>query len=466
MPRIAALAAACLLAAAVSMTTPSVPTTDPWGWIVWGREVAHLDLDTSAPGAPSWKPLPVLITTPLAVFGDAEPDLWMVVARGAGLFGLCLAALLAAELAGPLAGALAIGGLVLSNGWLRGMLHGYSEPLGLALLAGAALLHLRGRRGWVLALLVLAGLGRPEVWPVIGLYAMWGVWRREIPIGAAAGMLVTIPILWFGGDLWGSGDALHGSQEAAAISRMRGDLSYGDLLSLAFGGGLVVLPVFGLAALLLPPRDRPTLALGGIVAGFFLYLWIFRLLGYSASARFLEPGVEMLCVMAGVGGARLAHFERGGLAGRVAGLAVVLAGVTVLVAARGITLDDQVRGAHDRALLQHNLQAAVNDLGPERLLACGAPVLPADLAWNEPALAWTLERPINDVRKTSARGAVHGRSDLPAVVIAPAEKPITPSGGVRLERLAQRRGWRFYRSVPPRAGPGRTGACPLERRPT
>src|SRR5205809_193676 len=45
---------------------PSAPTYDPWAWIVWGREVLHLDLSTV--DGPSWKPLPVLLTTPFALF--------------------------------------------------------------------------------------------------------------------------------------------------------------------------------------------------------------------------------------------------------------------------------------------------------------------------------------------------------------------------------------------------------------
>jgi hypothetical protein len=33
-------------AAALTLLKPSNPTTDAWAWIVWGREVVHLDLDT------------------------------------------------------------------------------------------------------------------------------------------------------------------------------------------------------------------------------------------------------------------------------------------------------------------------------------------------------------------------------------------------------------------------------------
>ena len=50
-------AAACLALAAATRLIPSAPTTDPWGWIVWGREIGHLQLSTAIGGAPSWKPL-------------------------------------------------------------------------------------------------------------------------------------------------------------------------------------------------------------------------------------------------------------------------------------------------------------------------------------------------------------------------------------------------------------------------
>jgi hypothetical protein len=41
----------CLALAALSLLTPSAPTYDPWSWIIWGREVVHLDLSTV--GGPS-----------------------------------------------------------------------------------------------------------------------------------------------------------------------------------------------------------------------------------------------------------------------------------------------------------------------------------------------------------------------------------------------------------------------------
>src|SRR4051812_33942160 len=55
-----ALVLACLGLAALSLLGPAVPTYDLWAWIIWGREITHLDLNTVS--GPSWKPLPILFT--------------------------------------------------------------------------------------------------------------------------------------------------------------------------------------------------------------------------------------------------------------------------------------------------------------------------------------------------------------------------------------------------------------------
>src|SRR5215218_1311389 len=71
---------ACLAVAALTLLLPSTPTYDPWAWIMWGREIVHLDLVTT--GGPSWKPLPILFTTPFSLLGDhTAAYLWLVIAR-------------------------------------------------------------------------------------------------------------------------------------------------------------------------------------------------------------------------------------------------------------------------------------------------------------------------------------------------------------------------------------------------
>src|SRR5947209_9714913 len=82
------LGGAALVLGALSLLIPSTPSYDPWAWLVWGREIAHVNLQTT--GGPSWKPLPVLFTTVFAVFGKAQPDLWLVIARAGALMALAM----------------------------------------------------------------------------------------------------------------------------------------------------------------------------------------------------------------------------------------------------------------------------------------------------------------------------------------------------------------------------------------
>src|SRR5688500_17672941 len=73
--------------AALSLLLPSTPSYDPWAWLIWGRELASGSLDTTA--GPAWKPLPVLVTALLAPF-DAAPELWLLLARAAGVAAVLL----------------------------------------------------------------------------------------------------------------------------------------------------------------------------------------------------------------------------------------------------------------------------------------------------------------------------------------------------------------------------------------
>ena len=94
----ATLIAGCLAAAALSLLLPWALAFDPQVWVMWGHDVLHGHLVTT--GGPSWKPLPVAITTILAPAGDASEALWLIVARTGGLLAVAGAALLAERLAG------------------------------------------------------------------------------------------------------------------------------------------------------------------------------------------------------------------------------------------------------------------------------------------------------------------------------------------------------------------------------
>src|SRR6185295_6197343 len=128
---------------ALSLLVPAAPTYDPWAWIVWGREILHLDLSTV--DGPSWKPLPVLLTTPFALFGSLAPDLWLFTARAGAIAGVVMAFRVARRLGGVPAGAAAATAYAIAPWTIRNAALGNSEGLLVALVLAAVDRHLAGR---------------------------------------------------------------------------------------------------------------------------------------------------------------------------------------------------------------------------------------------------------------------------------------------------------------------------------
>ena len=178
---------ACIGVAAASLLIADEPVYDAWAWLVWGRELADLRLDTTS--GPSWKPLPVLIAAPLSLAGEAAPQLWLVLVRAAWLLSFVLAAELAYDLTAQrpqrlriAAAAFAVVALALPfddvTMWGRQAAGGMAEPLLVALVLGAVRSVLAGRVTAALGLLALAALVRPEAWLLLVLYAAWSCRAR------------------------------------------------------------------------------------------------------------------------------------------------------------------------------------------------------------------------------------------------------------------------------------------------
>jgi hypothetical protein len=393
----------CLALAALSLLVPSAPTTDPWGWIVWGREVIHLQLSTVVPGAPSWKPLPVLFTAPLALAGGIAPSLWLVVARAGALGGLVASGRLAARLAGPWAAAVAVGGLVLSTGWVRQFAHGYTEPLAIGLLVLAVEAQLAGRWRAAVALSGLVALARPEGVVLVLVLGLLG-WRRGglQPLFTAV-VAVAVLALWVVPDWVGSGQLMHASKVAAHVVP-EGPVA--ERAALAGGAAIVLWPLSlaAVAAIAIAWQRRHTavLWLAGIALGWAALLVALIALGYPPEARFFALPAGLWCIVAGVGMAWIAQApatRRWQLA-----TAVCVALVTVpFAAARGHRMTDEAIDAVDRAQLEAQLRTVVAHAGADR----DRPVLPESLAWMKGEVAWQLDLPLRDVRQAHTSDRIY-----------------------------------------------------------
>src|SRR3954451_21805039 len=99
MPSLLLIAAiACLALALASLALPSGATYDPYAWLIWGRDLAHMDLATGGTGT-SWKPLPALLDALLTPLGGGAARGWLVVARAGALFAVFMSFRLAWRLA-------------------------------------------------------------------------------------------------------------------------------------------------------------------------------------------------------------------------------------------------------------------------------------------------------------------------------------------------------------------------------
>jgi hypothetical protein len=190
------------------------PGYDPYGWLIWGYQTLHGSLDLG--GAPSWKPLPLLFTIPYALFGHFSLWLWMVTAEAAAFAGSIFAGRIAyrvvgrrdpryrnAAIAAAIFAAVGMYGIQDNiNGALNSYVHYVlsvqSDPMIVTLVLAAIDMHMEGHRRWVMALLLLAGLGRPEVWPILGLYGLWCWFKRPDMRLYLIGCAFVLLFLWFG----------------------------------------------------------------------------------------------------------------------------------------------------------------------------------------------------------------------------------------------------------------------------
>ena len=380
------------------------PGYDPYGWIVWGYQTLHLNLDLG--GAPSWKPLTWLFTVPYALFGHFELWLWMITAVTLSLAGPIFAGRIiyrivatsperrTAAIIGAVIGGASVLGI---QNYMHIVLSDQSDPMIVSLCLGAVDSYLSGYPRWAFALGVLAALGRPESWPLLGLYSIYA-WRKIPSMRAMiVGGLALIPLLWFGLPTLTNMRPLIASELAErSVRELHENKIIGTFHRFT---SLTYLPIqlaaLGATIAAYFRRNRTVLVLAGGAVAWMIVETGFSLHGYSGVPRYMFEAAGMLSVLFGIAigwliadGPKIGHGVP-----RWAGAALA----AVLVIALLPAALSRLRGEHkdlfherQRTTVINRLQAAVNHLGGyKHVTSCGRPVTNVEYV---SALAWYTHR--------------------------------------------------------------------------
>jgi hypothetical protein len=403
-----------LLAAFVVVLWAGVrPGYDPYGWLTWGKLTIHAKLDTN--GAPSWKPLPFLFTVPFALFGRYQLWLWMVTSVAISLAGPVFAWRIAFKLTGAdparryaayAAGlAAAVFMLLMQDpiapaSYIHYLLSAESDTMIVALVLVAIDCHLNNRHRWAFWIWWLAGLGRPEVWPFLGLAGLWLWFKVPSYRRWLIAAFVLLVALWFGipgltsKSFFTAGNIAQNSPRALHGNKITGTL---DRFHKLEGNTIWVLALLAVA-LAAYRRQRTVLVLAG---GALLWLVIeiaFALKGFPAVPRYLFEAGGVVAILAGISVGWVIQYLPGILAAlvrrldgrrigpRLAGqlgawgtvVALVVIGGTMIGAAHRQYRLERADLTHERAraLEIGRLSVVIQKLGAARILACGQPNIP------------------------------------------------------------------------------------------
>lgn len=294
--------AACVIGGALTLLSLSQPPTpDPNSWLVWAQQIAAgKSLDFSV--GPSWKPLPVMIATPLSVVStDAALLGWMLLTRVAALMVSFLLFRLVRPSFGLFAGIAAAILPFAIPAWFAVSVRGYTEPICVACLLGAALAWVAGNRRFGIWLLVIATLTRPEAAAFLLPFAWWGIrsgeWRDRLHLVGAAATLAAGWMLmpWIvGGHLL---QASERAQEKVAFQRAHGIIAAGLEQLPAWAWLLIPIGVWGVWRI----RDRGLVIVSLGAAAWLIGIELMYLAGYSGINRYFLPGIVASCALAGAG---------------------------------------------------------------------------------------------------------------------------------------------------------------------
>jgi hypothetical protein len=405
---------------------PTVPSYDPWSWIVWGREITDPHISFIISGGPSWKPLPFIFTTVWGAFGDAAPTLWVITARIGGLLGLVAAWRLAYKLAdgperggaipGIAAAVIAVAGVLLTQDWFYYFLHGTSETplIGISLWAVDRIVEGKKIQAWWL--MVAATWIRPEWLAPEVLYGVWLIWSdpkfRTWPMLAMFGLgLASFPIAWFVPPWIGSGDAFLAASHASEYNGNLGPHPFIAVNSRGINDQVLPILAFAIGGVAIGSlRDRRGLVLGlglGVIL-YYAVVVVETLKGYPGLERFFLPAASLICVLGGYGIVRVAQLVGELVSGRTsAGNAATVAAVgtfAVLAAASVPFITTRISEAHD-AFPQASLAVTTSNQMTKVAAAVGGRngVFPCKTSFSavnhgvQSEMAWKLKVPLERV---------------------------------------------------------------------
>ncbi len=444
-PRFLVLAGV-LTVAALSLLGPARPTYDPWAWLTWGREITEGELVTTA--GPSWKPLPVLFTTPLALLGDdAAPALWLLLARTGGVLSIVRTWRLAARFAGWPAGLIAAAGLVICEEYVRHFLPGNSEGILVALCLYAVERHLDGRYAVAFALAFGAALLRPEIWPFFGVYGLWLVLRDPRWWRLVFSCFAATSILWFVPEYIGSGDFLRAAERARSPAPGSPAFAAHPFLEvLQRASGLLAPPVLvgaGVAVVLAIKRGRSRpdsgdvrtiVLLAGSATALILLVALMTQAGFAGNLRYLALPAALVCVLAGIGWARLVSevAERRGLRAAWVATAVLVAGSIPFALSYTASLDSSLGWVKREAAASRDLSRAIAQSGGAAAAGCGGVYTGP---YTVQLVAWELHRHGSQVGLTPR---------VPGTIYNP--RGSSPAQDRRFTAVASTQGWTVARA--------------------
>lgn len=412
-------------AVAIVLLTGMTPSFDAYGWLVWGHQLLYGNLNLNS--APSWKPLMIVFTLPMSLFGGDTPPRLLSIAMVAGTLAM-------APFAGRIVYRLMLGARapigerrVRAAAWIGALfaavgvlgMQGYglplhlsppqslwrlsfiadSDPLCAAIVLAAVDAHLSRRPRLAYVLLFCAGLNRPEAWPFLFLYGIYLLWRvpgsRTLVIG---GWIVTL-IAWYLPTAVAAKSIFQASKldqgKAVAIKGepvlpvLRRWLTYYEWpMQAAAALGIVV----GLVR-----RDGRVIVLTAATALWLVVEMAFAAHGFSAVARYMIEPAAVMIVVAGYGiaqalagpGERSPRAWRwtAGLAGPLLALGLIV-GVGFFLHLRERRVRDLVPAVRNFGVVKRHMSEAIAKAGgPKAILACGPP---AALNGFQTQLAWSM----------------------------------------------------------------------------